>query len=159
MKCKPYLSYMKINANDQLDLRGTCISGCNTNDKLTYSYDLYMLNTSSNQWVLFEENNSYSSLTGKTKSDLIISKNLFTNFSMQIIWKITLILFDESQQKNGTSSLIVYVNQPPGSGSCKIFPLNGTTNTLFNILCVDWIDPIDGIVVNYVFYGKKFIFS
>jgi hypothetical protein len=32
------------------------------------------------------------------------------------------------------------INQPPRNGSCSINPLNGTTDTLFTISCLNWFD-------------------
>ena len=44
------------------------------------------------------------------------------------------------------------INQPPRNGSCSIAPSNGTTSTLFTVLCPDWFDE-DGIK-DYSVYGK-----
>ncbi len=43
---------MKINANDQLDLNGYCLRGCE-NETSIYTYQLFMLNSSSAQWIPF----------------------------------------------------------------------------------------------------------
>jgi hypothetical protein len=39
-----------------------------------------------------------------------------------------------------SSSLIFVRNECPSNGFCSIYPLNGTTNTLFTVLCPDWFD-------------------
>ena len=152
---------MRINANDQLDLKSSCLSGCSTNDTLTFTYNLNMLDSNTNKWILFPANAlKYYYLTGRTLSDLTIKKQLFSDYSTQNIWKIDLILNVkdpfQNQTQNATSSLNVYVNQPPTSGTCDIDPKNGTTNTLFRINCINWIDIDGSVPVNYVFYGKKF---
>ena len=43
-----------------------------------------------------------------------------------------------------SSALNFVINQPPSNGSCSIFPLQGTTSTLFSISCPDWVDE-DGV--------------
>ena len=151
---------MQINGNDQLDLKGSCLSGCQNGDILTFSYNLYMLDASTKQWNIFT-NNTYYYLTGKTLSDITIKKKLFSDFSIQKIWKIDLILSDrdnvENQTQIATSSLIFYVNQPPSSGTCDINPKSGTTSTLFAISCSNWIQHDHGPTLNYVFYGRFYI--
>ena len=150
---------MKINANDQLDLKGSCLKGCNANDSIVYSYELFFLNNITNQWSLFT-NNSFYYLTGKSLSDLTINKELFSDFSTQAIWKINFIINDINPhlvQTQASSSIIFYVNHPPLSGSCDINPKNGTTSTLFNIYCTNWVDSNGVLATNYVFYGKYFL--
>jgi hypothetical protein len=151
---------MQINGNDQLDLKSSCLSGCQNGDILTFSYNLYLLNTSTNQWDRFTDN-SYFYSTGKTLSDLTIKKQLFSDFIAQKIWKIDLILDDfnpmQNQTQIATSSLIFYVNQPPSSGTCDINPKSGTTSTLFSISCSSWIQQDGSPPLKYVFYGKIFI--
>jgi hypothetical protein len=149
---------MRVNANDQLDLKGSCITGCTSNDILTYSYSLFIFDLFTNGWKLFT-NNNYFYQTGKTKSELRLTKELFSIFSSQKIWKIDLVLnVTDSNLKNtrqAQASFFIYVNQPPWSGYCDIKPKTGTTNTLFNINCADWEDPDGNLVVNYAFYGEK----
>ena len=151
------MDYMQINGNDQLDLKGLCLSGCQNGDILTYSYNLYLLNTSTNQWKSLN-NDSYFYLSGKNLSDFTIRKELFSDFYTQKIWKIDLLLNDINPLLNltqiATSSLIVYVNQPPELGTCDINPKSGTTSTLFSISCSDWFQSDGSQVMNYVFYGN-----
>jgi hypothetical protein len=64
---------MKINANDQLDLKGSCLSGCDKESSI-FTYNLFMLNSSSNQWISFT-NNSYYFYTGlNPQTDLTIKE-------------------------------------------------------------------------------------
>ena len=151
---------MQINGNDQLDLKGSCLSGCSNDDILTFSFNLYTLDSSRNQWKSFT-NNSYFYLTGKTLSELAIRKQLFLDFPIQKIWKIDLILNVFNSLLNltqiATSSLIFYVNQPPSSGTCDINPKSGTTSTFFTLSCSNWIQSDGSPALNYVFYGIIFI--
>jgi hypothetical protein len=147
---------MQINGNDQLDLKGSCLSGCNNNDILTFSYELYMFDFNLQQWINFNDT-SYFYLNRKKFSDFTIKKELFSDFYTQKIWKIDLILNDTNPLLNltqiATSSLIVYVNQPPVLGTCDIDPKNGTTSTLFSFSCSNWFQSDGSQVLSYVFYG------
>jgi hypothetical protein len=142
---------MKINANDQLDLKGACLTGCND---LSYSYNIYML--VGNQWIPFTNVSYYHKPEGFIK-DLTAKKSLFSDFPNQAIWKFELEAFNPLKNISGSASLIVYVNQPPTPGICDISPKSGTTSTIFNIYCADWSDN-DGGIVNFTFYGNFFIF-
>jgi hypothetical protein len=151
------MSYMSINANDQLDLRGSCLIGCTRNISI-YTYNLYMLNTITNQWIPFT-NSSYYYQTDLSDSFLTIRQNLFKDFPYQIIWKVELVVntvLSNNENVNGSSSLIFYVNFPPKYGSCDINPKNGTTSTQFEIICTNWVDS-NGTVTKYSFYGKYFL--
>ena len=119
---------------------------------LTYSYNLYMLN--SNQYTLFT-NTSYYYTTGQSNSDLTILSDLFTDYPLQVIWKIELVVYISSRNVSGYSSILINVNFPPSSGSCNVNPTSGTTITLFTITCVGWIDP-DGSLFSFAYYGKYF---
>ena len=149
-KCTPYLQYMKINANDQLDLQGTCLVGCSGSD-LKFTYNLYQLDTITNQWLLFTNSSYY--YTENNGLSLTMLENLFSDYSSQTIWKVELVALIPSRNASGSSSVMFYVNFPPRSGSCDVNPKNGSTNTLFSISCSNWVDP-DGVVVSYAYYGN-----
>ena len=144
-----------MNANDQLDLNGSCLSGCNGKD-LKYSYTIYMMN-SSNQWNLYT-NASYFYQTGRAGSDITMLSDIFFEFSYVLVWKIEMIVnlttFD-NLNLIGASSIIIYVNQPPIPGSCDIIPKNGTTSDLFTIFCDQGSDSTEGLYVNYTYYGNE----
>ncbi len=54
---------------------------------------------------------------------------------------------------NGTSSLILKINQPPYNGICLLDNLEGTAlQTYFTIKCSNWVDA-DGFITSYEFYG------
>jgi hypothetical protein len=155
LKCTPYFDKMKINANDQLDLKGSCLSGCDK-ESTTFTYYLYMLNSSSNQWISFT-NNSYYFYTGlNPQTDLTIKYELFQNLSSQTIWKVELNVYVPTKNTSGSTSILFIVNFPPRNGLCDINPKNGTTNTLYSISCWNWIDP-DGNVDSYAYCGIYFL--
>jgi hypothetical protein len=58
--------------------------------------------------------------------------------------------------ETSTSALNFFINQPPKNGNCSISPLNGTTNTIFTIECLDWSDEDEDTIQDYSFYGKYF---
>ena len=155
----PYKDYMKINGNDQFDLKGFCLARCN-NNQLSHSYNIYFLDSLQNQWIPFT-NNTYYHMTSEQqpKSDLIVTDTLFSDYSEYEIWKFELVtVLLANQELKATSSLIVYVNQPPKPGMCDITPTNGTTSTYFTIYCADWSDS-DGGLVNYTFYGVFYLYT
>jgi hypothetical protein len=150
------MDYMKINANDQLDLQGSCLSGCDINENY-YNYTLYML--ISNQWIPLT-NTSYFFYTGlMPQTSLNVKEDLFQDYPLQKIWKIELNVFVPSKNTSGSTSIKFYVNFPPQQGSCDINPKLATTNTSFSISCMNWVDP-DGILSFISYYSIiKFIFS
>ena len=135
--------------NDQFDILGSCLSGCDATDILTYKYNVYMLNSTTDQWSSLTKN-TYLYEYGLFNSDLTAWKILFQDYSTQLIWKFELTIEIANKNKSGSTSLIVLVNQPPLFGSCGIIPTNGTANTLFDIKCINWNDN----PVNYAFYGR-----
>jgi hypothetical protein len=158
------MEYLQVNANDQLDLKGLCTIGCDwTTGTFEFSYNVYMIirNKTSllttTQLVPFKS--GYFVAQGEHNSDLSVSSSLFCDYPSQFEWKFELNLFMSSNGKNRnfttTTSLLVYVNHPPKSGSCNIEPKNGTTSTLFNIHCDAWIDEV-GHVAAFSFYGLIF---
>lgn len=141
---------MKINSNDQLDLKGKCLSGCNFEQSI-YSFNLYMLNSNSNSFLRFTNYSKYVQ-TGSTETEITVKKDLFQDFSSQKIWKIELNVFFPIQNISGSASIFFMVNFPPKDGSCGINPKNGSTSTLFTISCLNWIDS-DGNVDSFAYYG------
>ena len=151
-KCTPFNGFTKINANDQLDLIGSCYGGC-YGTGLIYTYSIYMYNNNTNQWTPFT-NSSYYYQTGPSNADLTMLSDLFMANQQQVLWQIELTVFITSRNVSGFSSVIMQVNFPPMSGICNINPLSGTTNTLFTINCINWIDP-DGSLVSFSYYGNN----
>jgi hypothetical protein len=136
---------MKINANDQLDVIGACLSGCDS-ATVTYEYKIYMLNAK--QWIPFT-NISYFIYTGLAPyTSLTVKEDLFFDNFPQKIWKIDF----GTLNTNSSSAIVFYVNFPPRFGTCDISPTNGTTNTLFSIMCLNWMD-LDGSLNSFSYYG------
>ncbi len=154
MKCTPYLSYTKINSNDQLDLKASCLASCE-GKSLTYTFNLYQMDPSLKEWILFT-NNSYYYSTGLSNEYLVILKDLFRDFPVQHFWKvesnIQLTTF-AGDTLTASSSIVFYVNFAPLNGMCSISPWVGTTSTLFTISCPNWIDN-EGDIVSYSYYGN-----
>ena len=110
-----------------------------------------MLNTSTNTWILFT-NVSYYYTTGNPNAYLTILRNIFDDYSHQVLWKIEVTAYIASRNVSGSSSMMIKVNFPPKYGSCYIDPHNGTTLTIFTINCSNWLDP-DGTVISYTYYA------
>ena len=54
LKCKPYLDFTKINANDQFDVKGSCLSGC-YGDGLAYKFNIFLLDNETKKYELFKD--------------------------------------------------------------------------------------------------------
>ena len=160
--CKPYLSYVKINPNTALTLTGSCLKYCDNllDQQLHYKYTVYKYWSVANtdvdiqeKWYPYASNDSY---TGQTTADLTAFTKLFQDNPDTHIWKFTLeakAMSAETGVAKGASSLIVYINQVPTSGTCSISPLSGTSvSTVFTIDCANWLDP-DGTIFKYNFYA------
>ena len=66
-------------------------------------------------------------------------------------WKFEVVYLFLSEMS--TSALHFIVNKPPQNGSCSLDPLNGSTDTMFDISCSNWFDG-DGIK-DYSLYGTR----
>ena len=156
LKCSSYLNYTKINANDELNLIGTCLSRCD-GISLTFEFYLYMLNFTTNNWIPFTDQ-SFFLKSAESESNLIVLKELFKLYSRQNVWKIelsTTLVTYTNQTLNCDTSIIFFVNHPPFNGSCDIEPKNGTSNDIFTIFCDQWSD-YEGNVASYSYYGNKY---
>jgi hypothetical protein len=151
------LGFTKINSNDQLDLIGSCLSNC---DGVGFVYNFTLFYSTQNfpltsvQWIQFNLN-SYYVTSGFENEKLMIKKQLFQDYPF-VLWKVQLIgdlIISQNETSQGQSSKVFYVNYPPKNGLCDVNPKNGTTNDLFTLYCLNWIDS-DGVVVEYVYYGK-----
>jgi hypothetical protein len=145
---------MKINSNDQLDLRGSCLSNCD-GKSLVYHFNLYQMDPVFKNWTLFT-NNSYYFNTGLENDYFVVKKDLFSDFAYQAYWKVELSL--ELTTRTGeifitSSSMNLFINFSPTNGLCDISPLTGTTSTLFTITCSNWIDN-DGVISSYSYFGN-----
>jgi hypothetical protein len=84
---------------------------------------------------------------------LTLKEDIFSDHSSILIWKIELEVHLSSRNVSGKSSMLFSVNFPPRFGYCTVYPENGTTQTLFDIKCENWVDK-EGSVFNFVFYSK-----
>ena len=143
---------MKINANDQLDLNGLCTRGCENKTSI-YTYQLFMLNSSSSQWIPFT-GNFYYFYTGlaSSQTDLTVKEELFQDYSHISVWKVELNVFNPSENTSGSAAVHFLVNFPPKNGSCDINLKNGSTDSLFSIVCSNWFDS-DGKLDSFSYYG------
>ena len=65
-------------------------------------------------------------------------------------WRFEVIY---SSSSDAVSSVLEFIrNDPPSNGSCSIEPNNGTTSTLFNISCPNWLDEDE--IEDYSLYSK-----
>ena len=143
-----------MNSNDQLDLKGSCLVGCDVGISTTFTFNLYLLNSTTSDWTPFT-NASYYFTHGTANTELTILKELFADFPAQTIWKIELvstIYYSANESFQGVTSKTIYVNFSPLPGTCDVLPKNGTTNTLYVVMCDLWSDS-DGSITNYAFYG------
>ena len=83
-----------------------------------------------------------------------MTKDLFVSYPTIKYWRFEVIYSNGFARSVGLINFLV--NSPPSNGSCSIYPLNGTTTTLFTIICSNWFDS-DGIK-DYSFYSRIFIF-
>ncbi len=119
-----------------------------------------MFNSITSVWSLFT-NTSYYYTSGQSNKDLTILKDLFSDYHLQVIWKIELIVSvgtpGTNQSYQGSTSMNIYVNFSPLPGTCIVNPTVGNTTSLFYFICNSWTDR-DGSVTNYAFYGKSLMF-
>jgi hypothetical protein len=89
---------------------------------------------------------------GLSNTELTVKKDLFQDFPSQNIWKVEMNVFFPIQNISGSASVIFLVNFPPKNGSCIMNSNNGSTNSLFSISCLNWID-LDGNIDYFAYYG------
>lgn len=155
LKCLPFLDYTKVNANDQLDIKGSCLVGC-YGDGLTYVFNIYMLNNQTNLFEPFKDT-LYFYQFGYLTTYLTILSDFFMKNKEQIIYKVEYVVYIASRNLTSSTSMIIYVNFPPSQGTCDITPKFGFAfRTQFFIDCSNFIDK-DGFLVSYALYGKLLI--
>ena len=75
-------------------------------------------------------------ITSNTTNQLFLENPHVRYWRFEVVFTFT--------TEMSSSALNFVVNQPPSNGSCSIFPLQGTTSTLFTVSCPGWFDE-DGI--------------
>ncbi|CAF5043887.1 unnamed protein product, partial [Rotaria sp. Silwood1] len=92
------------------------------------------------QWKMLNEINTYENIWfyGRYTKNFTATKQLLIQYPHIEYWRFEVIysFFSET----GSSSLNFLINHPPKNGSCSASPLNGTTNTLYDISCEYWSD-------------------
>lgn len=147
----------RINPSNQLIIQSNCIDGCENSKSISYTYNLYFSTTTSN-WQSLNSTIAEQYLTGLSTKELTISNKLFDLFSNYFYWKIefqiqTLAL--SNLILNGSTRMILKLNQKPLNGSCKSNSTQGFALVdNFLIECTDWTDP-DGLIVRYEYFIKN----
>ena len=88
---------------------------------------------------------------GRNTSNFTATEQLFINYPRVIYWQFEVVYSTSSG--SSSSTLNFAINQSPQNGSCAIWPLNGTTSTVFTISCQSWFDE-DGMK-EYSLYSMK----
>jgi len=162
--CVPFPNYKKVTGLDLIRIQGSCVYGCDSELLLTVSFSYKVFNNLKYSdftfadivWQEFEMTETYFS--NWTNPYFEISSVLFNDFKKITYWKIELTVFAtatlDQVTENGTSSLILKINQTPYNGTCVLSNSNGIAfQTYFTINCSDWTDS-DGYIASYEFYGS-----
>ncbi|CAF0882123.1 unnamed protein product [Adineta steineri] len=144
--CVPNLEYQFVNPTTQVALFAICVGNCINLQNIKWNIYQGSDNSSSNytQWTLFNNTVLYENIWffGKNTSNFTATNQLFLNNPQVNLWRFEVVY--TFLNETSTSALNFIINQPPYNGSCSINPMNGTTTTLFTILCPGWYDE-DGI--------------
>ncbi|CAF0834260.1 unnamed protein product [Adineta steineri] len=144
--CVPNLEYQFVNPTTQVALFAICVGSCMNLQNIKWNIYQGSDNSSSNytQWTLFNNTVLYENIWffGKNTSNFTATNQLFLNNPQINLWRFEVVY--TFLNETSTSALNFIINQPPYNGSCSINPMNGTTTTLFTILCPGWFDE-DGI--------------
>ena len=90
-------------------------------------------------------------ILGTNTVNLTVTNHIFLQNPSILFWSFTVIYSFAST--TSSSALNFKINQPPINGSCTINPRYGTINTLFTIICSNWIDEHG--IKHYSFYGMS----
>jgi hypothetical protein len=88
---------------------------------------------------------------GSNSSNFTATNQLFLANPTIAYWRFEVVYSLASG--SSSSALNFVINEAPSNGSCSIFPLSGTTSTLFTVTCVNWQDA-DG-VKDYSIYTRS----
>jgi hypothetical protein len=176
MTCVPDAEFQRVNPNTQVSLMSICMDECPSIDYIQWMVFSGSQVTARDfvQWTLFNQTDDYenvwffgreicarvqlkrrpSSLGTRTMNFTALNQ-LFLDNPQIDYWRFQVVYQFKSERS--VSGLHLFINQPPQNGSCSISPLNGTTDTLFTIVCSDWFDEDD--VKDYSLYGTRDIVS
>ncbi|UJR18699.1 hypothetical protein I4U23_005606 [Adineta vaga] len=153
ISCQPNLEFQLVNPTTQVALFSVCAETCTTIQNITWYVYYGTINSSSNltKWTLFNQTVSYENrwFFGMNESNFTTSNQLFLVNSQIHLWRFEVVY--TFMWETSSSSLNFLINQTPSNGSCSIHPNNGTTNTLFNIICLNWFDEDE--IKDYIIYG------
>jgi len=138
--CSPNLEYQFVNPTTQVALFSIPIGNYSAIQNITWNiYSGQIINSSSSyQWILFNQTKN-SWFFGKNTSNFTAMNQLFLQYPSIQVWRFEVVY--SFLTEISTSALNFIINQPPQNGSCSISPSNnGTTSTLFTILCSNWYD-------------------
>ena len=151
--------YEILNPTTQIALTSFCIDNCfNSSSNVDTQWNIYygILNVTNNlvEWRLLENQTQYINkwIFGITSNNLTVTKDLLLINPTIKYWKFEVIYTVGFVRSVGLINF--EINSPPANGSCSIYPLNGTTTTLFTITCSNWFD--ENGIQDYSFYSKSF---
>ncbi|CAF4665152.1 unnamed protein product [Rotaria sp. Silwood1] len=144
--------YHLINPTTQLALTSLWLnSEVNQSFNGLITWNIYQgsMNTTM-QWTLLPNIRTYAYnwFFGIDSENFTATKDLFINYPSVKYWRFEVIYSMDSI--HGIGAIDFMINSPPENGTCSISPHNGTTTTLFTIICENWIDA-NG-VRDYSFY-------
>ena len=160
--CVPNSEFQLVNPTTQVALFSICLGSCSSIRNITWKiYQGDNTTSSTVQWTFFNRSSHYQNIW-------LFGNNLFTPFLSHlllivlgsdtsnftainqfflanhdiILWRFEVVYSFASE--TSSSALNFIINQHPLNGSCSIYPLSGSTITLFTISCSNWFDS-DGI--------------
>jgi hypothetical protein len=163
--CVSKNEFQYVNPTTQIALYSECIDNCLLISEIKWSVYYGLINESERfiQWIPFDKiplnddiwffgNYTYFNnqsfvviILGMNTTNLTISEKMFFENRQIVYWRFDVV------SKTILSSLHFEINHPPKDGFCLITPDNGTTSTVFYLVCSNWTD-VDGIK-DYSFYG------
>ncbi|UJR17607.1 hypothetical protein I4U23_004503, partial [Adineta vaga] len=149
--CALNRQFQFINPTTQVALFSLCIGNCTLLERTQwFIYEgIFDESTGKVEWSSFASVESYKNqIFGISASNLTATNYIFLNNPDITYWRFEVVYFFPLE--NTSSSLNFIISQPPQDGFCSINPMNGTTSTVFTIVCSDWFDD-DGIK-DYSFY-------
>lgn len=150
--CVPNLEFQLLNPTTQVELFSLCVGDCTSIEKITWNIYYGYKNGSLNSIEWFQLNHN-SLCFGSNTTNFTALDQLFVDNPQISYWKFEVVYSFPTTVSR--SALNFIVNEPPANGSCSISPQNGTTSTVFQISCSDWLDD-DGIK-DYSVYSKMLL--
>lgn len=92
---------------------------------------------------------------GVETTELSVSNKIFKLMPDILLWKIsfTITSLQNGILSNGTSDLLIKINELPYNGKCSVDKNKGyALETYFLIKCINWLDN-DGYIVKYEYFG------